>query len=229
MTLDEANRLVASVPHWHHAFEIYPGLRTPGSYQPQFLLDRLSLEANLRGMRVLDIGASDGFFSREVHRRGADVVSIDYRDRHQHGFGVMEQLYGHRFDYRRANIYDLSAADLGQFDIILCLGVIYHLPDIMRAFAIIRSLARGIVLIETEADNQFCPDVAAARYYVDSTLNRDWTNFWVPNRQCVVDMLQDSGFDVVRDDSWGTRMLAEAKINSEPGRLRKIRAAYGVF
>ena len=42
MDLDEARALVASVTHWHHEFEIFPGLVTPGTYQPTFLLEKPS-------------------------------------------------------------------------------------------------------------------------------------------------------------------------------------------
>src|SRR5689334_4904270 len=92
MTRREAETLVASVPHWHHSFDIYPGVTTPGSYDPRFLFEMMELGSNLTGKRLLDIGASDGFFSREAHKLGAEVVSVDYRDRNQHGFGVMERI-----------------------------------------------------------------------------------------------------------------------------------------
>jgi hypothetical protein len=91
MTLDEARALVASVRHWHHTFEIQPSLVTPGTYDPAFLLDKMRLAADLRGLRMLDIGASDGFFALQFARRGAEVVAIDYRGMQDHGYHVMEQ------------------------------------------------------------------------------------------------------------------------------------------
>ncbi len=42
-------------------------------------------------------------------------------------------------------------------------------------------------------------------------------------------MLYDAGFDVVRDEGWGTRLFAEAKVKPAPARLRKMTAAYGVI
>ena len=36
---DRARATVSKVPHWHHKFEVYPGVVTPGSYDPQFLLE----------------------------------------------------------------------------------------------------------------------------------------------------------------------------------------------
>lgn len=227
LTFDEAKKLVESVRHWHHSFEIFPGLQTPGTYNPAFLWNKLGLGENLHGLRALDIGASDGFFSRGLRERGADVVSVDYRDKKTNGFGVMERLYGETFDHRRANIYDLRPADLGTFDIILFLGVLYHLPDMMGALARVRSLARGKIYIESHSENDFCPNIAAARYYVHDTLNKDWTNFWAPNRLCLLDMIFDSGLDAVRDEAWGKRLLVETVVNENPERLRKLKVAYG--
>ena len=75
MNLNEATALVASVPHWHHKFEIYPGVVTPGAYEPGFLLDKTGLPDDLSGLRVLDIGTSDGFFSLHLAKRGAQVAA----------------------------------------------------------------------------------------------------------------------------------------------------------
>jgi tRNA (mo5U34)-methyltransferase len=230
MTLDEARDIVASVPHWYHAFEIYPGLRTPGVYDPSFVWDLMALGADLKGSRILDIGPSDGYFSREAHRRGAEVVSVDYRTRHHSGFAAMEKLYGHTLDHRQINIFDLPGAGLGGFDYIFFLGVLYHLPDMMRSFFILRSLARGPVFVETHSENDFCPDIPAARYYVRATLADDPTNFWVPNRLCIHDMLYDAGFDPVREHMINKhRLFVEARVNNDPLRRRKIELAYGRF
>ena len=53
--LDAARKLVDAVPHWHHRFEIYPGLMTPGSYDPLLLWSKLDLENRCHGQRVLDL------------------------------------------------------------------------------------------------------------------------------------------------------------------------------
>ena len=74
MTLDEAQALVSSVPHWHHAFEIYPGLVTPGNYDPSTLFRRAMFPEDLKGCRALDIGTSDGYFALQLARR--DVMQM---------------------------------------------------------------------------------------------------------------------------------------------------------
>jgi tRNA (mo5U34)-methyltransferase len=69
MDEESAKRLVASVPHWHHKFEIFQGIWTNGSYDPRFMLDLIGLPQNLTGKTVLDIGMSDGFFARQLFLR----------------------------------------------------------------------------------------------------------------------------------------------------------------
>jgi tRNA (mo5U34)-methyltransferase len=228
ITLEQAKSLVAGVSHWHHAFEIYPGLVTPGTYQPGFLLEKMQLPADLRGLRVLDIGTSDGFFALQLARRGAEVVAIDYREKQQHGYGVMELLNPVQIEYHRMNVYELADKGIGQFDLVLFLGVLYHLPDMLRALHLIRQYCRGTLFVETHSENDFCPDIAAARYYQGATLGNDHTNFWAPNRLCVFDMLHDTGFNIERYENWGQRLFVAAKaVATEGKRSEKLRLAYG--
>ncbi len=230
MDLNEAKRLVAGVPHWHHQFEVFPGLVTPGSYSPAFLLDKIRPPADLAGKRVLDIGTSDGFFALELARRGANVVAIDYRRKQDHGYHVMEQLNAVQIEYHQMNIYELAEKQLGLFDIVLFLGVLYHLPDMIRALHMIRGCCRGSLFVETHSENNFCPNISAARYYAGNTLAEDYTNFWAPNRLCVLDMLHDTGFDVERHEAWGERLFVAAEAVPVTGlRSEKMKLGYGMI
>jgi tRNA (mo5U34)-methyltransferase len=225
---ETARTLVATVAHWHHKFEIAPGVVTPGSYDPGPLLEAIRLPADLTGKRVLDVGPSDGFFSLRARQRGAQVVSTDYRPKDGHGFAAMEQLSRLSFDYRQVNLYDLRAADLGQFDHVLFLGVLYHLPDMMLALVTLRKLCTGTLYLETHCE-EFCPEAAAARYYKWTSLGGDFTNFWAPNRLCVLDMLYDAGFDPIEDVAMGSRLVVRSAISERSERLMKVNAAYGLF
>lgn len=224
-----AEELVASVTDWHHRFEIVPGLVTPGSYDPSFLLGKLALPADLSGRRVLDLGPSDGYFSLELRRRGAEVVAVDYRPKELHGFGVMERLSGLDFDYRQANLYDVTPEEFGTFDIVLFLGLLYHLPDLLRALLTVRRVCGGQMFIESHCAMEFAQETAAARYFRESSLSRDFTNFWSPNRRCFSDILYDAGFDVEREETWGDRYFAASRINDDPARALKLKVAYGLF
>src|SRR5262245_13646010 len=62
----------------YHAFEIEPGLYTPGTFlnvKPAACLDEIGISRQLSGLRVLDVGAWDGAFTFELARRGADVTA----------------------------------------------------------------------------------------------------------------------------------------------------------
>lgn len=229
MNLDEATTLVGQVRHWHHRFEIAPGVVTPGSYDPGFLLDKLRLPERLDGMRVLDVGTSDGFFALETWRRGAAVTAIDYRGKAEHGYWVTEAVSGMDVAYEKRNVYDLSPETSGTFDIVLFLGVLYHLPDMMRALHRMYSLTKGQMFLETHCDDSVPPDIAAARYFRGSSLAGDPTNFWSPNWRCALDMLLDVGFHVDRDEAWGDRLfVACSNTGPVPGAFPKMERAYGL-
>ena len=223
-----ARKLVATVTHWHHRFEIWPGVVTQGSYDPTWLWNALCLPADLHGQRILEIGPSDGFFSLNLQQRGADIVAVDYRAKEGHGFAVMEQISGISFDYRHMNLYDLDPVSLGKFDRVLFLGVLYHLPDMMRALVTLRRLCMGIMHLETHYDD-FSPEMPAARYHKWTSLGGDYTNFWAPNRLCVLDMLYDAGFDITRDESHGSRLVVECAVNDDPERRVKTEVAYSTL
>jgi tRNA (mo5U34)-methyltransferase len=226
---EEARRLIASVRHWHQTFEILPGVTTPGSYDPGFMIEKMQLPRDLSGLRALDIGSSDGFFSMTLRQRGAEVVALDYRPKELHGFGVMERLTGLRFDYRQGNLYDITQEKFGSFDIVLFFGVLYHLPDMLKALAILRSVCSGEMFLETHCAVDLTPDIAAARYYRERTLNNDFTNFWSPNPRCLVDMLFDTAFDVVRSETWSNRYFAACRVSEDPQRRQKLHLAYGLI
>lgn len=224
---DRAQAVISKVPHWHHKFEVFPGVVTPGTYDPQFLLEKLQLPDDMTGLRALDIGPSDGFFSMHMARRGAQVTAVDYRPKNGHGFEAMEQLTGLKFDYRQMNLYDVPASDIGKFDIVLFLGVLYHLPDMMRALNIVTGLCLSRLIVETQFEPELMPGVAVARYYEAGTLADDVTNFWVPNRECLFAMLSDNGFKIDRDESWAARLLVDASLNSA-AKTGKMNLAYGL-
>jgi len=229
MVMDSSTvrNLVQSVEHWHHAFEIYPGVMTPGSYDPSLLWSKLEIDDRCQGRTVLDIGASDGYFTSRIDRLGGQVTAVDFRQKEQHGFGVMEKVQGKEFPYLHSNIYEIDPEVTGTFDMVLCLGVLYHLPDMIKALHKLRMLCKDTLLLETHSDNEFCPDFPAVRYYKAASLAGDITNFWSPNAACVLDMLYDAGFDVVRHEVWTDRLFVEAKPSRDIEREYKMQVAYG--
>src|SRR5690349_9352773 len=94
---------------WWHSFELPDGSRIDGVCDLEALRRRVSqfpIPADLRGKRVLDIGAWDGWFSFEMERRGAEVVAIDRWDNPR--FHEIRRLLGSRVEYRQLDVYELD-------------------------------------------------------------------------------------------------------------------------
>ena len=72
-----AREMVARVPKWFHAFELLPGLVTPGGQvtRPREHLNHLGIDEDLRSARALEIGTWDGPVAFELERRGARVIA----------------------------------------------------------------------------------------------------------------------------------------------------------
>src|SRR5215475_1498401 len=104
----EIHEHIAQVSHWYHQIEVAPGIVTPGILDSAGELRLLQLPEDCRGMRALDIGARDGFFSFELERRGAEVLAIDYLPEDKTGFAVAKKLLGSGVRYERDNVYDLA-------------------------------------------------------------------------------------------------------------------------
>ena len=221
MNIAEAEKIVRG-RHWHHDFEIYPGVHTNGSYSPSFMIEKLDLPNDLSGKTVLDIGASDGFYSLECARRGARVTAVDYRHKSSSGFSAMETLNNVKIEHIQSNIYDIPDS-IGKFDIVLCLGVIYHLPDIPKALWKLAGFCKGRLMLESYVES-FDTDLPMARYYEADSLRGDLTNFWAPNFQCMQAMMRDCGFSILKTDGWGDRALVIGDIGATAG--HKMTFAY---
>ena len=140
---------------WFHRIDLGGGEVTPGVNDPALLLEELTeigLPEDMRGMRVLDIGCADGGLSFACERRGADVVSVDSSANHRVTFEYAARRLNSRCQYAAVNVYDLRARDYGMFDIVLALGLIYHLRHPLLALDMIHDVCqpRGDLFIETE-------------------------------------------------------------------------------
>jgi tRNA (mo5U34)-methyltransferase len=226
--VEEARRMIAAHENWYHQIEVAPGVVTPGVNASQLSLEVLHLPERLDGLRVLDVGARDGFFSFECERRGADVVAIDSMPPDQTGFPIAKELVGSRVELQQRNVYELSPQEFGHFDLILFLGVLYHLRDPMLALDRIWSVSRDRLIVETQMiDEAFLvgpgefkrlADVAPElekiplmQFYPGYALNEDPTNVWAPNQACLAAMLEEVGFTVQDQKRLGHRGLAFAE------------------
>jgi tRNA (mo5U34)-methyltransferase len=203
MTRDDLQARVDAI-RWWHSIDLGHGIVTPGVDQAQAeRLSRLHLPPDLSGRSVLDIGAWDGFFSFETERRGAArVVAADHYSWHGTGWGtgqgkagfqLAREALGSRVEDVDVDVMDLSPERLGTFDLVLFLGVLYHLPNPLLALERVASVASDFLVLETVVDMVGFGRPAAA-FYPGRELNGDPTNWWGPNEAAVHGMLRSVGF-----------------------------------
>jgi tRNA (mo5U34)-methyltransferase len=194
----------AAALRWYHTIDLGGGVVTSGVDDTPYRLARLALPSSLKGMTVLDIGAWDGFFSFECERRGASrVVAADYYSWHDAGWGtkagfqLAREVLQSRVEDMDIDVMDLSPERVGTFDLVLFLGVFYHLRHPLLALERVASVTRGRLILETVVDMVGVARPAMA-FYPGRELNKDPTNWWGPNPAAVRGMLRSVGFDDVR-------------------------------
>jgi tRNA (mo5U34)-methyltransferase len=199
MQAEEIRRRAERI-QWFHTMDLGHGVVTRGVKDPRERLARLAMPADLSGKTVLDIGAWDGFFSFEAERRGAKrVLAVDSFCWTGPGWGkkagflLAREALGSRVEDLEAEVLDLSAAKVGVFDLVLFLGVLYHMKHPLLALERVAEVTVGQLILETEVDLIGLSRPAAA-FYPGDELNRDPTNWWAPNPAALAGMLRAVGF-----------------------------------
>lgn len=161
--MDDLARQVQEID-WYHSIDLPCGIRTPGVNRSDLALEHLHLPASLAGQTVLDVGAWDGFYSFEAAHRGARrVVASDsfvWTGRWgQDGFNLARRELGLDavVEDRLIDVMDLSPVTVGTFDVVLFLGVLYHLPDPVGALRAVASVTEDLLLLETETSLNAVP------------------------------------------------------------------------
>jgi tRNA (mo5U34)-methyltransferase len=210
-------RAIAELGPWFHNLHLPCGLQTcPEHWAGDFprwkwLEFESHLPRDLKGWRVLDIGCNAGFYSFELGRRGAEVLGIDIDPRYLAQARWAAERFGlPNVRFARRQLYDLDPAE--RFDLILFMGVFYHLRYPMLALDLLARLRPRLMVFQTltQGSIEVCAQTAedcdfAARdrlarpdwphlAFIESTFCGDPTNWWVPNRAAVVGMLRAAGF-----------------------------------
>jgi len=186
--------------NWYHTIDLGGGVVTPGVDQTPLRMAPLELPADFSGKSVLDIGAWDGFFSWEAERRGAARVLAT--DSYcwggagwgtKQGFDTARRLLGSRVEDLEIDIMDLSPDRVGSFDVVLLIGVLYHLRHPLLALERVASVCDDLLILDTHTamTKDRRPVVL---FYPGTELNGDPTNWWGPNPAGVEAMLHTVGF-----------------------------------
>jgi len=205
---------------WFHNLDLAGVSTAPehflGDY-PQVKWRRFAhaIPADLRGQTVLDIGCNAGFYAIEMKRRGASrVVGVDadadYIAQARFAAEVCEQ----EIEFHELSVYNIAALN-ERFDLVLCLGVLYHLrypllaldlirEHVARSVFVFQAMQRGSHIVPTVAEDYPFGETEVFEHpgfprlhFIERKYAGDPTNWWVPNRACCEAMLRSAGFAVV--------------------------------
>jgi tRNA (mo5U34)-methyltransferase len=185
---------------WWHSIDLGDGIRTPGMNDTPRRLPLIGLPDDLSGVTVIDIGAWDGFYSFEAERRGATrVLATDSFCwggggwGTKAGFDLAHAVLGSKVESKNIDVLELSPEIVGTFDLVLFLGVLYHMRHPLLALERVFSVTARQAIIETHVE-LMTEGRPAMVFYPGGELLGDQTNWWGPNPAAVEAMLKSVGF-----------------------------------
>jgi ubiquinone/menaquinone biosynthesis C-methylase UbiE len=191
---------------------------------------RDALEAAGGGAVALDLACNEGWFSHRLLEWGASkVVGVDVRESNVRRARLLRDHYGipeERFEVVQADVFNLDPEQLGQFDVVLVLGLIYHVEEPTRVLRLARACTRGVCAVETQltrqtepivlgwgtpdhteqAEASFAVLVESGEMAMTSLAATGGVLSLIPNRSALIEMLRVAGFaqwdfpDVSSDD-----------------------------
>lgn len=191
---------------WFHSIDFGNGVVSKGAKT----LEDINLEAeailggiNLSGLSVMDIGAWNGFYTFESKRRSATrVLATDHftwnhpLHKGREAFEFARCAIGLDVEAQDIDVPDIRPESVGSFNVVLFLGVFYHLFDAPTLTKQIARCASELLILETHQD-ALTSDKPAMVFYPGATLAGDASNWWGPNPLCVYEMLREVGFRVI--------------------------------
>ena len=217
LTREQIEERVHSLGPWFHNLDLR-GVRTApehflGDY-PSFKWRRFeaAIPADLTGLSVLDVGCNAGFFSIEMKRRGAArVVGIDSDEGYLAQARFAAEVSGVTLELQQLSVYQV--AELRErFDVVLFMGVLYHLrhpllaldllaEHVVKDLLVFQSMQRGSAEVAPLAEDYpfaeegvFDGAAYPRLHFVERRYAGDPTNWWIPNRACAEAMLRSAGF-----------------------------------
>jgi tRNA (mo5U34)-methyltransferase len=174
-----------------------------------------AVPADLTGKTVLDIGCNAGFYSIEMKRRGAErVVAIDSDEVYLAQARFAAEVSEAEIEFHQLSVYDAATLN-EEFDVVLFLGVFYHLrhpllaldlihEHVTRDLLIFQSMQRGSEDVEPLSEDYpfwettiFEQQGFPRMHFIEKRYSADPTNWWIPNRACVEAMLRSAGFEIL--------------------------------
>jgi tRNA (mo5U34)-methyltransferase len=239
-------RRIAELAPWFHNLHLRDGHETAPDHPlgdfPAFKWRQIapSLPGDLTGARALDIGCNAGFYAFELAARGAEVLAIDLDEHYlRQARWAAGSLDPHgRVRFERMQVYELDVL-AERFDVILFLGVLYHLRYPLLALDLVAERLAGTLVVQTltmpdggvadppddlaisERERMRDPSWPKAAF-VERSLAGDPTNWWAPDDGCVRAMLRSCGLLVVGTPADETYVCERTH---EAGHVRDARLA----
>lgn len=232
---------------WFHNLHLPDGRQTAPDHPlgdfPAFKWAQIGpvLPADMTGLRALDIGCNAGFYSIELARRGARVVGIDVDAHYLRQAEWARERFGiepDRLELRRMQVYDLARLQ-DSFDVVLFLGVLYHLRYPLLALDIVADRVADLLVLQTltmpgdevaappddlslgERDRMLEPGWPKMAF-IERRLEDDPTNWWAPNRACVEAMLRCTGLEPIGSPGHEIVLARRARERRPPDELSSI-------
>lgn len=210
---------IAELGEWFHNLDLNGVKTAPNHFLGDFpnikwRLISPEIPQDLTGSTVLDIGCNGGFYSIEMKRRGAKrVLGIDVDDRYLNQARFAAKTLGFDIEFEKRSVYAVDEIP-GQFDLVLFMGVFYHLryplytlDKVIKKVGgrlVFQTMIRGSETVKKWADDYpfwnkeiFEDRDFPAMYFIEKRYSHDPTNWWIPNCAAVEGMLRSSGLEIV--------------------------------
>jgi tRNA (mo5U34)-methyltransferase len=220
LSLDAIRERARALGPWFHNLDL-GGVRTaPDHFLGDYPAVKFAgfghvLPTDMSGKSVLDIGCNGGFYSIEMKRRGAErVLGIDHDDDYLAQARFAAEVTGHPdIEFRKLEVFDVALLR-ERFDLVIFMGVFYHLRHPLLALDLIHEhVAEDLMLFQTmqrgsEQVDQVRPDYDffeqehfnspgyPKMHFIEHEYSHDWTNWWAPNAAASAAMLRSSGFAI---------------------------------
>lgn len=229
MSASPVEETIRSFPSWHYDFELDGHHTNPGKaawqeFRVAHFMEPITRRygGSLAGKRVLDLGCNAGFFALKAVEAGCDfVLGIDAREMHVAQSNLVFETLGvdaARYRFEQANFLDYDYARDAPFDVVLCLGVLYHVNKPIELLETIAAINTDLLVIDTKLSRGRESRVELKRDSLDGLLDAaDYELVMVPTAAAVTDMTSLFGYE--------TELLALPELTAEgTGKYR-----HGVF
>ncbi len=217
---NEIRRQAEALGPWFHNLDLNGVWTAPGHFLGDYpgvkwreFAD--AIPADLTGKSVLDIGCNGGFYSIEMKRRGAErVLGVDFDEDYLAQARFAAGVLGLDIELRQLSVYDVGAL-CEKFDVVIFMGVLYHLRHPLLALDLIHEhVAKDLIVFQSMQRGSNEVEPIAADYdffeadhfdrvgypklhFIEKSYAKDPTNWWAPNRACTEAMLRSAGFAIV--------------------------------